>query len=65
MPVNFMAKTEISEKTGGFDMEVKNAHKKYQDLLTSKQLAEQGLIPTDKAVDYAKALKKCKNSKVV
>ncbi|WP_297953683.1 hypothetical protein [uncultured Lactobacillus sp.] len=46
-------------------MEVKNAHKKYQDLLTSKQLAEQGLIPTDKAVDYAKALKKCKNSKVV
>lgn len=32
-------------------MEVKNAHKKYQDLLTRKQLAQQGLIPTDKGVE--------------
>lgn len=32
-------------------MEVKNAHKKYQNLLTRKQLAQQGLIPTDKGVE--------------
>lgn len=32
-------------------MKVKNAHKEYQGLLTKKQLALQGLIPTDKGVE--------------
>lgn len=48
LPVDFMSKTEIQEVT---TMEVKNAHKKYHDLLTRKQLAKQGLIPTDKGVE--------------
>lgn len=32
-------------------MKVKNAHEEYRDLLTRKQLASQGLIPTDKGIE--------------
>jgi hypothetical protein len=32
-------------------MKVKNKHAEYKDLLTRKQLAQQGLIPTDKGVE--------------